>query len=48
MGKKQLGHFMLSGVTEEHGEKAIGSLQIVWSDRRAWGKGNWVTPGCLE
>ena len=32
----------LTGVTEEDKEKAFGSMQIVWSDRRGYGKSNIV------
>jgi hypothetical protein len=35
MKKKHLGECRGSGVTEEHEEKAFGSMQEIWSDRRA-------------
>ncbi|NYE03301.1 hypothetical protein F4694_000020 [Bacillus niacini] len=35
-------------MTEEHVEKAFGSKQVVWSDRRACKKCVWVNPGGLE
>ncbi|MDQ0973667.1 hypothetical protein QFZ31_003545 [Neobacillus niacini] len=35
-------------MTEEHAEKAFGSMQEVWSDRRACRKGMWVNAGSLE
>ncbi len=36
------------GVTEEHSEKAFGSMQGCWSDRSAFRKGIWVNAGVLE
>ncbi|MDQ0976224.1 hypothetical protein QFZ31_006102 [Neobacillus niacini] len=35
-------------MTEEHEEKAFGSMQEAWSDRRACGKSVWVNAGGLE
>ncbi|MDQ0976346.1 hypothetical protein QFZ31_006224 [Neobacillus niacini] len=34
MKKKHLGQCRQSGVTEEYEEKAFGSMQAAWSDRR--------------
>jgi hypothetical protein len=48
MQKKHLGQSRWSGVTEEHEEKAFGSKQVVWSDRRACQKSVWVKAGGLE
>jgi hypothetical protein len=39
---------VLFGVTNEHVEKAFGSMQGSWSDRRACGKSIWVNAGRLE
>ncbi|NYE03299.1 hypothetical protein F4694_000018 [Bacillus niacini] len=35
-------------MTEEHAEKAFGSMQVVWSDRRACRKSIWVNAGGVE
>ncbi|NYE08116.1 hypothetical protein F4694_004959 [Bacillus niacini] len=35
-------------MTEEHVEKAIGSMQEVWSDRGVFRKGTWVNAEGLE
>lgn len=32
--KEHLGQCRQSGVTEEHEERAFGSLQVVWNDRK--------------
>jgi hypothetical protein len=48
MKKKHLGQCRRSGVTEEHKEKAYGSMQEVWSDRSARRKSVWVNAGGLE
>ncbi|MDR7076980.1 hypothetical protein J2Y03_002003 [Neobacillus niacini] len=35
-------------MTEEQVEKAFGSMQEAWSDRRAYRKSIWVNAGGLE
>ncbi|NYE04734.1 hypothetical protein F4694_001483 [Bacillus niacini] len=35
MKKKRLGQCRGSGVTEEHEEKAFGSMQKAWSDQKS-------------
>ena len=45
MQKKHLGQCREAGVTEEHSEKAFGSMQGGWSDRRAFRKSIWVDAG---
>ncbi|MDQ0973668.1 hypothetical protein QFZ31_003546 [Neobacillus niacini] len=35
-------------MTEEHVEKAFGSMQKAWSDRRTCRKSIWVNAGGLE
>jgi hypothetical protein len=37
-----------SGVTEMENKRAFGSMQVGWSDRRAFGKGIWVNAEVLE
>ncbi len=46
--KRVLGQCRGAGVTEEHVEKAFGSMQRCWSDREACGKAIWVNAGVLE
>ncbi|MFB3162127.1 hypothetical protein ABLO26_12175 [Neobacillus sp. 179-J 1A1 HS] len=43
-----MGQCRRPGVTEERVETAFGSMQEVWSDRRACGKGIWVNAGGQE
>ncbi|MDR7075350.1 hypothetical protein J2Y03_000338 [Neobacillus niacini] len=35
-------------MTEDHSEKAFGSMQVSWSDRRAFRKSIWVIAVNLE
>jgi hypothetical protein len=47
MKKKSLGQCRQPGVTEEQ-EKAFGSMQAAWSDRRVYRKSIWVNADSLK